>query len=147
MMVPLAVLDSSQVLGFVLFDLAVIVAAAGFFGWLARRVGQPTVVGQIIAGVVLGPTFFGVTTLVWGSSPAFLHCELALEGMAGSSTATMARCRQHGARHERTGDDGEPDNGPDHDRDDGSVGRSLRTPGRGRLSADQRPGGRRARVG
>ncbi len=69
MMVPLAVLDSSQVLGFVLFDLAVIVAAAGFFVWLARRVGQPTVVGQIIAGVVLGQTFFGVTTLVWGSSP------------------------------------------------------------------------------
>jgi Kef-type K+ transport system membrane component KefB len=39
--------------------LIVIITLARVFGWLARRVGQPAVVGEILVGVVLGPTFFG----------------------------------------------------------------------------------------
>src|SRR6478672_13752759 len=40
-------------------DLAIIVGAARFFGWLFGRVGQPPVVGEILAGVILGPSLLG----------------------------------------------------------------------------------------
>ncbi len=43
----------------VLVQLAVVVAAARVFGVLARRVGQPTVVGEVVAGLLLGPSAFG----------------------------------------------------------------------------------------
>ncbi len=52
-------LSGSQVIGFVLFDLVIILVAARFFGSAARRIGQPAVVGEIIAGVVLGPSVLG----------------------------------------------------------------------------------------
>ena len=38
----------------------VILAAARLVGHLARRVGQPQVVGEMIAGVLLGPSLFGL---------------------------------------------------------------------------------------
>jgi Kef-type K+ transport system membrane component KefB len=40
--------------------LVVIITLARAFGALARRCGQPAVVGEILVGIVLGPTFFGV---------------------------------------------------------------------------------------
>ncbi|GHE59385.1 potassium transporter [Streptomyces longispororuber] len=40
-------------------DLALIIALARGLGTLARRIGQPPVVGEILAGVLLGPTLFG----------------------------------------------------------------------------------------
>jgi Kef-type K+ transport system membrane component KefB len=40
-------------------DLALIVVAARFFGWLFGKVGQPPVVGEILAGVILGPSLLG----------------------------------------------------------------------------------------
>ncbi|HYX22010.1 MAG TPA: cation:proton antiporter, partial [Thermoanaerobaculia bacterium] len=40
-------------------DLAVIVGSARVFGWLFGKVGQPPVVGEILAGVILGPSFAG----------------------------------------------------------------------------------------
>jgi Kef-type K+ transport system membrane component KefB len=40
-------------------DLAIIVASAWFFGWLFGKVGQPPVVGEILAGVILGPSLLG----------------------------------------------------------------------------------------
>ncbi len=40
-------------------DLAIIVAAARLFGWLFGRLGQPPVVGEILAGVILGPSVLG----------------------------------------------------------------------------------------
>lgn len=42
-----------------LAGLAIIVTLARLLGALFRRIGQPAVVGEILAGVVLGPTFFG----------------------------------------------------------------------------------------
>jgi Kef-type K+ transport system membrane component KefB len=39
-----------------LFDLAAIVALAAAGGWCLRRIGQPAVIGEILAGVLLGPT-------------------------------------------------------------------------------------------
>jgi Kef-type K+ transport system membrane component KefB len=44
---------------FTLLELIVIVGAARLFGWMARRVGQPRVIGEVIAGLVLGPSLFG----------------------------------------------------------------------------------------
>lgn len=43
----------------VLVQLIVIIAAARLGGWLFRRIGQPQVVGEIAAGLLLGPSFFG----------------------------------------------------------------------------------------
>ena len=40
-------------------DLAIIIAAARIFGWLFGKVGQPPVVGEILAGVILGPSVLG----------------------------------------------------------------------------------------
>src|ERR1043166_7584469 len=38
----------------------VILAVCRVVGTLARRIGQPQVVGEMIAGVLLGPSFFGL---------------------------------------------------------------------------------------
>lgn len=52
----------------VLGQLIVIILAARLFATLARRVFQPGVVGEIVAGLVLGPSVFGVLfpeTFTW----------------------------------------------------------------------------------
>ena len=46
--------------GRVLLDVAVVLAAAWAGGRLFARIGQPAVVGEIAAGVALGPTLLGV---------------------------------------------------------------------------------------
>jgi Kef-type K+ transport system membrane component KefB len=47
-----------HLLYFTLLQLIVIVGAARLFGTLARRAGQPRVIGEIVAGLVLGPSLF-----------------------------------------------------------------------------------------
>jgi Kef-type K+ transport system membrane component KefB len=42
-----------------LLQIVVIVSAAKAFGYLIQKVGQPAVVGEMVAGVLLGPMFFG----------------------------------------------------------------------------------------
>ncbi len=42
-----------------LIQLIVIVAVARLFGWLATRLGQPSVIGEMLAGVILGPSLVG----------------------------------------------------------------------------------------
>ncbi len=44
-----------------LFDLALIIVLARLLGALARRIGQPPVLGEIVAGILLGPTIWGAT--------------------------------------------------------------------------------------
>jgi Kef-type K+ transport system membrane component KefB len=51
---------SASAVAELLAALVVIITLARVFGALARRCGQPAVVGEILVGVVLGPTFFGV---------------------------------------------------------------------------------------
>jgi len=41
-----------------LADLAIIILLARLFGMAAKRLGQPPVIGEIIAGILLGPTLF-----------------------------------------------------------------------------------------
>lgn len=43
----------------ILVQLVVILTAARFFGVLFHRFGQPAVVGEILAGILLGPSLFG----------------------------------------------------------------------------------------
>ena len=52
-------MGGSDTLLFLLLDLAIIIASARAFGALARRIGQPAVIGEIVAGIVLGPTVLG----------------------------------------------------------------------------------------
>lgn len=56
---PTAVVHTLEgVLYFTLLQLIVIVAAARLFGAAARRIGQPRAVGEIVAGLALGPSLF-----------------------------------------------------------------------------------------
>lgn len=50
---------SSHQVVFLLLDLCVIVVLAKGLGAVARRIGQPPVIGEVLAGIVLGPTLFG----------------------------------------------------------------------------------------
>jgi Kef-type K+ transport system membrane component KefB len=43
----------------VIGDIALVLGASSLLGALARRIGQPTVVGQIAAGIILGPSLLG----------------------------------------------------------------------------------------
>ncbi len=43
----------------VLVQLVIIIVVARAFGLLARKLGQPTVVGEVVAGLLLGPSLFG----------------------------------------------------------------------------------------
>ncbi|HYF47740.1 MAG TPA: cation:proton antiporter, partial [Acidimicrobiales bacterium] len=71
-------LTPDQVLGFVLLDIVIILVMARLFGKLANKLGQPAVVGEIVAGVVLGPSVLGATIFTWGGSWEQLHCEAAI---------------------------------------------------------------------
>ena len=47
-------------LALLLFQIITIVVVARIFGWIFRKIGQPSVIGEIIAGIVLGPSLFGL---------------------------------------------------------------------------------------
>jgi Kef-type K+ transport system membrane component KefB len=54
-------LTPAELAMFFFVQLAIIIAAARIVGWLAQRyLGQPQVVGEMIAGVLLGPSLFGL---------------------------------------------------------------------------------------
>jgi Kef-type K+ transport system membrane component KefB len=50
---------ASEILLFLLLDLAIIIIAARVLGGLAVRAGQPAVIGEIVAGILLGPSVLG----------------------------------------------------------------------------------------
>ncbi|MDF0531189.1 cation:proton antiporter [Tsukamurella sp. 8F] len=50
---------ASGTLTTVLMQIALLLATASAMGWIARRIGLPAVVGEIIAGVVIGPSVLG----------------------------------------------------------------------------------------
>ena len=56
---PPAELSSSAFLAYVLFDVFLILVLARFLGNLMAKIGQPRVVGEILAGIALGPTLLG----------------------------------------------------------------------------------------
>ncbi len=50
-------------------QLAFILAVCRLVGWLGQRIGQPQVVGEMIAGVVMGPSLFG---WLWPAAQGYL---------------------------------------------------------------------------
>ncbi|NBW28658.1 MAG: cation/H(+) antiporter [Flavobacteriaceae bacterium] len=47
-------------LAILLAQIITIIIVARFFGWIFRKIGQPTVIGEIIAGIFLGPSLLGM---------------------------------------------------------------------------------------
>lgn len=43
----------------VIGDVAIVLGVSSLLGAVARRCGQPTVIGQIIVGILLGPSLLG----------------------------------------------------------------------------------------
>jgi Kef-type K+ transport system membrane component KefB len=46
-------------LAILLAQIVTIILVARLFGWICRKIGQPTVIGEMIAGIALGPSLFG----------------------------------------------------------------------------------------
>ncbi len=46
-------------LAILLLQIITIIIVARFFGWIFRKIGQPSVIGEIIAGIFLGPSVIG----------------------------------------------------------------------------------------
>ncbi len=46
-------------LSVLLLQILIIIVAARLLGWLMIKIGQPTVIGEIVAGVLLGPSLLG----------------------------------------------------------------------------------------
>jgi Kef-type K+ transport system membrane component KefB len=59
-MTVLAAGSQDALLATLLLDLAIIAGCALTFGALARRIGQAVVIGEIVAGLLLGPSLLGV---------------------------------------------------------------------------------------
>lgn len=62
-------LDDRSPLSVLLLQIIVIIIVARLFASLFRRVGQPPVMGEMVAGIALGPSLLG---LVWPQASAFL---------------------------------------------------------------------------
>ncbi|MDP2622513.1 MAG: cation:proton antiporter, partial [Actinomycetota bacterium] len=67
-----------------LVQLGLLVGAARVLGALARRLHQPPVVGELLAGVVLGPSVFEPLF------PSAFSWVFVSEPVAGSATFAMA---------------------------------------------------------
>ncbi len=50
----------SEPLAVLLLQIIVIIAFARFFGFLFKKIGQPAVIGEIVAGIILGPSILGL---------------------------------------------------------------------------------------
>jgi Kef-type K+ transport system membrane component KefB len=46
-------------LAILLLQIVTIILIAKFFGWICNKIGQPTVIGEILAGILLGPSLMG----------------------------------------------------------------------------------------
>ncbi|MHB8645140.1 MAG: cation:proton antiporter domain-containing protein [Thermomicrobiales bacterium] len=62
-------MDADSILLHLIIDLVIIIIAARSLGWVAKRLNQPAVIGEIIAGIILGPTVIG---RIWPSVPGRL---------------------------------------------------------------------------
>ncbi len=55
--------DLAGPMAILLLQIVVILLAVRLFGWICQKIGQPTVVGEILAGVVLGPSLLAYISL------------------------------------------------------------------------------------
>jgi Kef-type K+ transport system membrane component KefB len=73
-----SVSQSEDLLFSILLQLIVMILAARFLNTVARRLGQPGVVGEIIAGLLLGPSLFGhffphLSGVLFGAVPSTIN--------------------------------------------------------------------------
>lgn len=47
-------------LAILMVQIITIIFIARIFGWICKKIGQPTVIGEILAGIVLGPSLIGL---------------------------------------------------------------------------------------
>lgn len=67
--------------------LGLLLASARLFGEIARRFNQPAVLGEILAGILLGPTVFGALAPTWS---AFLFPKVGGGALAIDGLMTLA---------------------------------------------------------
>lgn len=53
-------LNVGHSLAILLAQIVVIILVSRLFGWLCKKIGQPRVIGEILAGIVLGPSLIGM---------------------------------------------------------------------------------------
>src|SRR6202047_1418407 len=58
-------MSSGQLSAVFFLQIFFIIAVCRVVGMLARRVGQPQVVGEMVAGVLMGPSLFGLLFPSW----------------------------------------------------------------------------------
>jgi Kef-type K+ transport system membrane component KefB len=90
--VPATGLKPDFVLAFVLLDITIILVVARLLGRLFVRIGQPRVVGEIVAGILLGPTLLGATVFTWSEAPSFLHCDVSMTAPGSPTTPSITTC-------------------------------------------------------
>ncbi|MGR7028199.1 cation:proton antiporter [Geodermatophilus sp. URMC 62] len=61
-----------------LLAVAVVIAGVRLVGWLVARMGQPQVMGEIVAGIVLGPSVLG---LVWPDAVGYLFSASVIDAL------------------------------------------------------------------
>ena len=71
--------NASTGLSRLILQLAIILSVSSAVGWAFVRLGQPAVLGEMTAGILLGPSLFGLV-----AHQAFLFCVCA----------SVARCAQ-----------------------------------------------------
>ena len=73
-MIPIAVstgaLRTEELLLKALLQLIVIIVAARLFATIFRKLGQPSVVGEIAAGLILGPSCLAMSAVPWNATAA-----------------------------------------------------------------------------
>lgn len=82
---------TDHVVAWILFDVAVILLVARAMGHLAVRLKQPFVVGEIVAGILLGPSLLGPKLLEWKEPWSFLGCEVG-RGLNEGRVASVSSC-------------------------------------------------------
>src|SRR5437667_1098273 len=53
-------MSNAELAALFFLQLAIILGVCRLVGFLAKKIGQPQVVGEMIAGVLMGPTLFGL---------------------------------------------------------------------------------------
>ncbi len=89
----MSALSAGQVVGFLLLDLTLIIVMARLVsGGCSCGSASPRVVGEIVAGILLGPTLLGAA--LWGgwSAPDWMHCAEALVAAPEGTVKTPTWC-------------------------------------------------------
>jgi Kef-type K+ transport system membrane component KefB len=79
-------MSADDVLLYLLIDLAIIIVVARSLGWLVTKAGQPRVIGEVLAGILLGPSILGRFTT---SSSVFAPAHLFPSAIPLTSIANL----------------------------------------------------------